>query len=253
MHPSGKRRDGHHARATTALAVGAAIVLLAGGSAALAASDAVRAPSCTAQQGQQLIDAGQYKQAIREFTCVIGADPTAVAGYRGRIEAELMLGRFSDAVRDYVRVNAFVVPVHADAQQVIIAGYDARLAVCRRVTALTGKSFAYWWFFDYPAAIHVLDHLIDVRPNDVYGNLFRGSSRVLHGASRAAGRQTSSARSRSPRRAPMSGSSSPTRTPMASCRTRSVRSTRQRSRSMVGSTRRASMRSSPARTSPSGT
>jgi len=144
--------------------------------------------TCTAEQGQQLIDAGQYKQAIREFTCVIGADPTAVAGYRGRIEAELMLGRFSDAVRDYVRVNAFVVPVHPDAQQVIVAGYDARLAVSPdAIPALTGKSFAYWWFFDYPAAIHVLDQLIDVRPNDVYGNLFRGSSRVLHGASRAAG------------------------------------------------------------------
>ena len=144
--------------------------------------------TCTADQGQQLIEAGQYKQAIREFTCVISSDPTAIAGYRGRIEAELMLGRFSDAVLDYVRVNAFVVPVHPDAQQVIVAGYDARLAVSPdAIPALTGKSFAYWWFFDYPAAIHVLDHLIDVRPNDVYGNLFRGSSRVLQGASRAAG------------------------------------------------------------------
>jgi tetratricopeptide (TPR) repeat protein len=144
--------------------------------------------SCTTEQGQQLIDAGQYKQAIRELTCVIDADPTAIAGYRGRIEAELMLGRFSDAVRDYVRVNAFVVPVHPDAQQVIIAGYDARLAVSPdAIPALMGKSFASWWFFDYPAAIHVLDHLIDVRPTDVYGNLFRGSSRLLHGASRAAG------------------------------------------------------------------
>ena len=78
--------------------------------------------SCTAEQGQQLIDAGQYKQAIREFTCVIGADPTAVAGYRGRIEAELMLGKFSDAVRDYVRVNAFVVPVHPDAAAHMLRG-----------------------------------------------------------------------------------------------------------------------------------
>ena len=38
---------------------------------------------CTAEQGQQLIDAGQYKQAIREFTCLISLDPTAVEGYRG--------------------------------------------------------------------------------------------------------------------------------------------------------------------------
>jgi hypothetical protein len=38
--------------------------------------------SCSSEQGQQLLDAGQYKQAIREFTCVIGIDPTAVEGYR---------------------------------------------------------------------------------------------------------------------------------------------------------------------------
>src|SRR5262249_254671 len=47
--------------------------------------------------------------------------------------------------------------------------------------------FTYWAFFDYPAAIHVLDDLLAVQPNSVYGNLFRGSSRVLQGQARAAG------------------------------------------------------------------
>ena len=142
MHLSGKRRDGHHARATTALAVGAAIVLLAGGSAALAASDAVRAPSCTAQQGQAFIDAGRYDQAIREFTCVIDAAPTEPEGYRGRMEAKVLLGRFSDAVGDCTRVYAFVVPVHADYQKTMLAGYGPRLAIApSSVTALTGASF----------------------------------------------------------------------------------------------------------------
>jgi len=143
---------------------------------------------CSAGQGQALIDAGQYKQAVRELTCLVDLDPTAVDGYRGRIEAELMLGQFSDAVRDYARVNAFVLPVHPDAQRVIVAGYEARLkAAPDAVPALTGESFAYWWFFDYASAIHVLDHLVDVKSNDVYGNLFRGSSRLLHGATRTAG------------------------------------------------------------------
>ena len=50
-----------------------------------------------------------------------------------------------------------------------------------------GESFAFWWLFDYPAAMHVLDDLLALAPNDVYGNLFRGSSRLLHGSSRAAG------------------------------------------------------------------
>jgi len=148
----------------------------------------VNAAACSDAQGQQFLDAGEYKKAISEFTCLIDLDPTAVEGYRGRIEAELMTGRFSDAVRDYVRVNAFVVPVHPDAEQVIVGGYNARLAVApNAIPALAGKSFAYWWFFDYPAAIHVLDDLLAVQPNNVYGNLFRGSSRLLRGQARAAG------------------------------------------------------------------
>jgi tetratricopeptide (TPR) repeat protein len=149
----------------------------------------VNAAACSAAQGQQFLDAGDYKKAINEFTCLIDLDPTAVEGYRGRIEAELMTGQFSDAVRDYARgVSAFVVPVHPDAEQVIVDGYKARLAVApNAIPALAGLSFAYWWFFDYPTAIHVLDELLEVQPNNLYGNLFRGSTRLLHGQERSAG------------------------------------------------------------------
>lgn len=153
-----------------------------------ALANAAPAAPCTVDYGQQLIEAGRYKQAIQAFTCIINLDPTAVEGYRGRIEAELMLGRFSDAVRTYTRVTAFVEPVHPDAPQAIIAGYDARLAQAPdAIPALTGKSFAHWYFFNYPAAMHVLDDLLAVAPDDVYGNLFRGSSRVLQGTKRGAG------------------------------------------------------------------
>ena len=149
---------------------------------------AASASACSVEQGQQLIDVAQYNKAIREFTCVIDLDPTAVEGYRGRIEAELMLGRYSDAQRDYARVTAFVVPVHPDAERVIIAGYDARLAVTpNEIPALVGKTFAFWYFFDYPAAIHAADDLLGLEPNNVFGTLFRGSTRVLHGQARAAG------------------------------------------------------------------
>jgi tetratricopeptide (TPR) repeat protein len=143
---------------------------------------AANGPSCSAGQGQELLDAGRYKQAIIEFGCVIDSDPTGIDGYRGRAEAELMLGLFSDAAQDYARVNAFVVPVHPDAAKVIISGYEARLdAAPDDIQAMTSQSFAYWWFFDYAAAIHVLDHLLAVAPNDVYGNLFMGSSSLLRG------------------------------------------------------------------------
>jgi tetratricopeptide (TPR) repeat protein len=140
------------------------------------------AASCTAEQGQLLIDQGRYKQAISEFTCVIDAHPTEVEGYRGRIEAQLLVGQYSNSVRDYARVTAVVTPVHPDAQTTILAGYAARLdAAPNNIPALTGASFARWWYFDYLGAIHVLDQLLDLEPANSYGNLFRGSSRLLKG------------------------------------------------------------------------
>jgi hypothetical protein len=146
------------------------------------------ASSCTVEQGQQFIDDGQYAKALMEFECLIGADVSAVEGYRGRVEAEVMLGRYSDALRDFQRIYAFVVPVHPDAGQVIVAGYQARLAADpASLAALMGLTFAQWALYSYPATIHVANDLLAVQPNNVVGILFRGSSRLLHGQARAAG------------------------------------------------------------------
>ncbi len=159
-----------------------AAALLVGGPTGLAGAQS----PCTAEQGQALIDEGRYKQAIKEFTCLIGAQPTDADGYRGRIEAQLLLGLYSDALRDYGRVTAQVLPVHPDAASTILAGYDARLsAEPGNIVALTGASFAHWWLFSYAQTTHLLNQLLAERPNDVYGNLFRGSSRVLRGATNA--------------------------------------------------------------------
>ena len=120
-------------------AVFALIFALGTGSAAVTA----KSPPCTAAHAQAQIDAGRYDLALREFSCVIDADPTGVEGYRGRIEAELLLGRYSDSVRDYARVTAFVEPVHPDAQSTILGGYAARLKLAPDdLPALTGMSFA---------------------------------------------------------------------------------------------------------------
>ena len=88
-------------------------------------------PGCSAEQGQIYIDEGRYEQAIREFTCLIEAQPTEVEGYRGRIEAELLLGRYSDAVGDYASVTALVLPVHPDAGQA--GAHDHDVEVLHRV------------------------------------------------------------------------------------------------------------------------
>ena len=175
-------------RLATLAALAAFVVLALGSIPVAAAAAGTAAPKCTSQQGQAYIDSGRYDQAVREFTCVIQAQPTEAEGYRGRIEAELMLGRFSDGLGDYARITAFVLPVHPDAREIIRAGYAARLTASPNdVVALTGASFERWSNFDYPQAIHLLNRLLSVRPNDVYGNLLRGSSRLLHRANMTEG------------------------------------------------------------------
>jgi tetratricopeptide (TPR) repeat protein len=159
-------------------------LLLAGAVAPVAAVS----PSCTVPGGQALIEAGHYTQAIQAFTCVIDAQPTGVDGYRGRIEAEVLLGRYSDAITDYQRVMAFVVPIDPNAEAAIDAGYAARLATdATDVRALTGLSFARWWFFHYGDAIQLTDKLLSIRPDDPYGTLFRGSARLLKGVAKTKG------------------------------------------------------------------
>src|SRR5262245_57681704 len=155
---------------------------------ATAGADARGAAKCSAQQGQAYIDAGRYDSAVREFTCLVEADPTSIDGYRGRIEAELLLGRYSDGLADYARVTAFVLPVHPDAREMIRAGYAARLAADpNSISALTGASFERWSDFAYVDAIQLLNLLLDVKPNDVYGTLLRGSSRLLRGVAKGPG------------------------------------------------------------------
>src|SRR5262245_55191598 len=138
-------------------------------------------PSCTSAAGQALIDQGRYDRAVREFTCLINADSTDVEGYRGRIEAQVLLGRYANAISDYTRVTAVVKPVHPNAWQTILDGYAARLASDPDdIKALTGASFARWWFFEYPPALQLLNQILKLEPDNAYATLFRGSSRQLH-------------------------------------------------------------------------
>ncbi len=131
--------------------------------------------------GQASIDEGRYDRAINEFSALIEAEPTEADGYRGRAEASLLLGRFADAYRDYYAgITAFVVPLHPDAVESIEAHYAARLAATPgSIPALTGASFVQWAYFGYGRAIELLNALLAVRPDDVFGTLFRGSARVL--------------------------------------------------------------------------
>ena len=147
-----------------------------------------KADQCTAEQGQLFIDTGQYKKAIQEFSCVIDAQPDEVEGYRGLIEARLLLGHYSDAMRDFTLITVHILPEQPDVVSTILAGYSARLAVDPNNTAaLTGRSFMQWIDYDYPSAIKTLNELLQVQPDSVYGNLFLGSSRLLKGVATAKG------------------------------------------------------------------
>ena len=154
-----------------------------------AVTAAVRAGgSCTAENAQRLIDQGRYEQALRAFTCVIDNEPTAVEGYRGRIEAALMLDRYANALSDYGRVTAFVLPVHPDAEETILDGYAARLKDAPTdIVALTGASFARWRAFEYGQSIQLLNRILVLQPDNLYANLFRGSSRLLRSANKERG------------------------------------------------------------------
>lgn len=143
---------------------------------------------CSAAQGQQYINSGDYNRAIREFTCLVDRQPAEVEGYRGRIEALLLLDRYADAVRDYARITAFVSPVHPDVEDIIRKGYAARLAAdANNIPALTGASAARWWYFDYEQALNLLKRLHNLAPNSLFANTFRGSSRLLSDTNTAEG------------------------------------------------------------------
>src|SRR5262245_23949825 len=158
-----------------------ALLAVAGILASIVATPVDAAPDCSAAAGQTFIDQGRYDRAVSEFNCLIRADATSVEGYRGRMEAFVLLGRYADAVHDGTRFTADVEPAHPDAQQTVIRGYLDRLAAQpTNIAALSGMTFARWWFFDYPAAIKYATQLVDAQPGSAVGWLFRGSSRALH-------------------------------------------------------------------------
>jgi hypothetical protein len=81
-------------------------------------------------------------------------------------------------------------PIHPDAPDVVLAQYAQRLAASpTNVPALAGAAFAHWWYFDYPHAIQLLNGYIALRPDDAFGYLFSGSSRLLLGTTPACGEE----------------------------------------------------------------
>jgi tetratricopeptide (TPR) repeat protein len=165
-----------------ALVLALVAVCLATTFAAVAGPAAAVINNCTVDRGQALIEAGRYDQAVREFSCVVDAHPTEIDGYRGRMEANALRGRYAAALDDNGRITAYVLPVHPDAKSAVFAGYSDRLATNPgSISALTGLTFFRWSNFDYPQTVQVANQLLEVAPNNLTGTLLRGSSRPLKG------------------------------------------------------------------------
>lgn len=149
---------------------------------AVAHADSGHCGGASLHKGQKRIDQGRFGDAIVIYSCVLDGDPLELDAYRGRAEAELRLGLYSDAMRDYARITAVVMPVVPDAADRVLASYDARLARDPHdVAALSGAAFAHWWYFDYPTALSLLDTLVAIAPDDRFGVLYRGSNRLFTG------------------------------------------------------------------------
>lgn len=118
-----------------------------------------------------------------------GGGTTDLEAYVRRAEEELLSGRFAAAFATYRRgIVGFVIPVRPDAAAAIDAAYADQLARDgNSLRALKGASFGRWAFSDYAGAIELLDVVLSIEPQDVYGTLFRGSSRALQGTDVEAG------------------------------------------------------------------
>lgn len=150
--------------------------------AAFAQNDACDPKTTDLQTGQAFIEAGAYSEAVTVFACVIAANPLDITAYRGKIEANLLAGKYSDAVHGYTEINIHVIPEVPDAVTQIIAYYQETLPTDpNNVILLTGYSFALWWVSDYPAALKELDQLLKLEPDNLYALTFHGSSSFFAG------------------------------------------------------------------------
>jgi hypothetical protein len=109
--------------------------------------------------------------------CALNLDPLSVDVYRWQIESALLAGDYSEAVDGYMTLLAVIAPEHPDIFETLLADYERDLTTMPDdLVLLTGYAGLQWWVSDYAAAIHALDHLLEVEPDSVTALTFRGSA-----------------------------------------------------------------------------
>jgi len=128
------------------------------------------------------LQSGQLEVTPEATPCLTEAGELDVDAYRGRIEAALMAGSYSNGLGQYTQMQKVVIPTMPDAFDQILTAYNAQVSASPDdLIALIGQSFAQWWVSDYKAAIATTGHLLELMPDNVYATLFRGSSRLFTG------------------------------------------------------------------------
>jgi tetratricopeptide (TPR) repeat protein len=132
--------------------------------------------------GDAQLEDEEYGRAITAFTCAIEEDPLNVAAYRKRIEASLLSGGYSNALRDYTNINTRVAPNVPDAVDQILAHYQVALAGSPdNIALLTGHSFAQWQAYNMDATLADTAHILEIEPDNLYALTFHGSASFFNG------------------------------------------------------------------------
>ncbi len=135
-------------------------------------------------KGQQSLQTADYETALAAFTCAIEADSTQYQPFLGRIQANLLAGYYVNALEDYLFVRARIYhPPNHSLFRDMIAPYNEDLkAAPDDKEQLTMRSFMYWCDLDNFKALKDLNHLLEVDPQNVYGNLLQGAIYVAIGS-----------------------------------------------------------------------
>lgn len=124
-------------------------------------------------QGQQTYAAGDYRMAVRHFTCAIAENAGNYVAYLGRMQAALLAGQYGQAVSD-----ANVLKDYApDMFQSALDGYSVTISANPNdVSAYMLRAMLLWASARDEEALPDYDTILQLDPNNTFAYLFRGSS-----------------------------------------------------------------------------
>lgn len=139
--------------------------------------------------GAIALNARDYQTAVFQYDCALEIDPNLSEAYLGRGMAYILLRDFREGGRDLTSAVTLSGQVDEDYVGAQIAQIEALLAVSPQdVSLMTILGYWHWWSADDDAALATYDQILALEPDNVFAHLYRGSSLMYMGQTRAAGR-----------------------------------------------------------------